>query len=144
MYQLSIASTPGYKGVFRSAHHKISLVLVPIFILIALPSWSASHHPQDFLHKIAGKPDEGLQIVQHYCANCHATKPIIQLGAPRIGLLSDWMPRIKKGRPALFKNTDEGFNAMPARGGCFECTDKQLLLAILAMLPESVSKSLSK
>ena len=107
-----------------------------------LPSWSASHHPQDFLKEIAGTPNEGLQIIQHYCANCHAKNPMIQLGAPRIGMLSDWMPRIKKGMPALFKNTDEGINAMPARGGCFECTDQQLLLAIMAMLPETARKSL--
>ena len=31
---------------------------------------------------------------------------------------------------------------MPARGGCFECSDKQLYLAILAMLPETLKKSL--
>jgi len=31
---------------------------------------------------------------------------------------------------------------MPARGGCFECSDEQLVLAILAMLPESAKKSI--
>ena len=99
-------------------------------------AWSSSHHPQDFLKTIAGSPSEGKQIVEHYCANCHAQKPIIQIGAPRIGNSSDWMPRIKQGLDVLFKHTDEGLNAMPARGGCFECTDKQLWLAIKAMLPK--------
>ena len=106
-----------------------------IILLNVTNTWAASHHPQDFLTKIAGSPDEGEQIVQHYCANCHALKPLISLGAPRIGQEADWSPRLKADLAVLFKHTDEGLNAMPARGGCFECTDKQLMLAILAMLP---------
>jgi len=31
---------------------------------------------------------------------------------------------------------------MPPRGGCFECTDDQLLLAIITMLPEDAQKTL--
>lgn len=96
---------------------------------------AASHHPQEFLKSIAGADNEGEQIVQHYCANCHAVKPIIKLGAPRIGVSPDWAPRIKQGMDTLFQHTDEGFNAMPPRGGCFECTDDQLMLALKAMLP---------
>ena len=42
----------------------------------------------------------------------------------------------QKSIDGLFKHTDEGFNAMPARGGCFECSDRQLKLAIAAMLPQ--------
>ena len=116
--------------------------LLIIILLSAATSWSASHHPQDFLNHISGSRDEGEQIVQHYCANCHALKPIIQLGAPRIGESADWNPRIKRGLDVLFKQTDEGINAMPARGGCFECSDHQLMLAIVAMLPETAKKSL--
>lgn len=106
-----------------------------IVLLSAQSVFSASHHPQDFLKKIAGSKDEGQQIVRHYCSNCHAVKPLISLGAPRVGVASDWEPRIKQGLDVLFKNTDEGLNAMPPRGGCFECTDEQLKLAIIAMLP---------
>lgn len=111
--------------------------LILIASLLAQPIFAASHHPQDFLKQIAGSKDEGEQIVQHYCSNCHAAKPLIPLGAPRIGDSSDWEPRIKQGIDILFNHTDEGLNAMPARGGCFECSDEQLKLAILAMLPRS-------
>lgn len=86
--------------------------------------------------------NEGEQIVQHYCVTCHAEKPIIPLGAPRIGSSIDWKPRIKLGIDTLLMHTDQGINAMPARGGCFECSDKQLLLAIIAMLPETLKKAL--
>lgn len=124
---------------------KVPRIFIVILGLITAHNVCAnSHHPQEFLKKIAGSKDEGHQIVQHYCTNCHAPKPLIPLGAPRIGHSDDWTPRVKQGMSVLFKNTDEGLNAMPARGGCFECTDKQLILAIIAMLPEQQQKALSK
>lgn len=106
-----------------------------IVLLFVQSVFSATHHPQVFLKKIVGTKNEGQQIVQHYCSQCHAVKPLIPLGAPRIGVFSDWEPRINQGMDILLKHTDEGLNAMPARGGCFECSDRQLKLAILAMLP---------
>lgn len=110
----------------------ISVMMVLVFFNQSI---AAVHHPQAFLDKIAGTKDEGAQLVLHYCANCHAERPIIPLGAPRIGLSADWEPRIKQGVRALLQHVYEGMNAMPARGGCFECTDEQLLLAVMAMLP---------
>jgi len=116
---------------------KHNLMAIGIWLFTPI-SFAASHHPQVFLKDIAGSRTEGKQIVQHYCAMCHAEKPMIQLGAPTMGQSSAWEPRIKQGIDTLFKHTDEGLNAMPARGGCFECTDKQLLLAIMAMLPKDM------
>ena len=107
-----------------------------LLILIPLIGNANVHHPQDFLTSIAGSENEGAQIVEHYCATCHAEKPLIQLGAPRIKNKQDWSLRLKQSMSQLFKNTNTGKNAMPARGGCFECTDEQLLLAITELLPE--------
>ena len=59
-----------------------------------------------------------------------------------MGHTTDWGPRFNLGIDSLFKHTDEGLNAMPARGGCFECGDKQLMLAILVMLPKKLRDSL--
>lgn len=103
---------------------------------------AASHHPQAFLDSIKQSSNEGEQIVQHFCSNCHAVKPLIQLGAPRIQQEADWVPRLQKGGAYLLKRTIEGYNAMPARGGCFECADQQLILALLAMLPKNAQKTL--
>lgn len=116
-----------------------------LLMLLPFLSWSASHHPQDFLKKIANTPQEGEQIAQHYCATCHAKTPLIPLGAPRMGVLKDWQPRLAQNLDLFLEHTNEGFNAMPARGGCFECTDRQLILAIAVMLPEiSKKRFLSK
>lgn len=94
------------------------------------------HHPEAALKAIQGKPDAGAKIYQAYCANCHAEKPMIPLGAPRIGQASDWAPRLEKGMKAVFKNTTLGINNMPARGGCFECSDELLQAAVNYMLPK--------
>jgi cytochrome c5 len=117
------------------------LKLVFVLLVGCIPltfSQAESHHPQEFLKSIKGTKDEGSQIVQHFCASCHAAKPMIQLGAPTIAQECEWKPRVKQGIQTLFKHTAEGLNAMPARGGCFECSDEQLMLAILAMLPASL------
>jgi cytochrome c5 len=108
--------------------------LLQCFLLATI--FAASHRPQDFVQQIKGQKDEGEQIVQHFCVNCHAAQPLIPLGAPRIGFKKDWQSRLQPGMAALFQHTNEGFNAMPARGGCFECNDDQLMLAIIAMLPK--------
>jgi cytochrome c5 len=101
-----------------------------------LPSLHANtHHPQEFLQSIRGSKAEGEDIYQYFCSNCHDQKPLISLGAPKKGRQRDWVFRLKQGMPMLFKHTNEGLNAMPPRGGCFECTDEQLMLAIIAMLP---------
>lgn len=107
-------------------------------LLLTNLGMAASHHPQEFLDKIKGHQHEGQEIVQHFCINCHAKEPLIPIGAPRIGVLSDWSFRVKQNGRVLFQHTAEGINAMPARGGCFECSDEQLQLAILAILPASL------
>ncbi|MCL9685609.1 c-type cytochrome [Legionella maioricensis] len=120
---------------------RISVYKLILFMFIT-PVYGDSHHPQEFLKSIRGTQNEGGQIYQHYCANCHAKTPLIPLGAPRIGEKSDWKLRIKQGINVLFKHTDEGLNAMPARGGCFECTDEQLILAIVEIVPKEGKKVL--
>jgi cytochrome c5 len=94
------------------------------------------HHPRQFLKQIAGKKDKGKQIYNQFCVMCHAQKPAINLGAPRIGILKEWKPRLEKGIDKMLAAIDPGLNAMPPRGGCFECSDDDLKQAILYMLPK--------
>src|SRR5262245_22267945 len=92
-----------------------------LLLFMVLQCHAASHHPQEFLANIKGSSDEGEQIVKHFCSSCHASKPLIALGAPRIGVIKDWQARFKNGVDSLILHTEEGYNAMPPRGGCFEC-----------------------
>lgn len=117
------------------------LKLASLFFMDALmPLWSASHHPTDFLDGIASSSQQGEEIVAHYCLTCHAEQPMIDMGAPRIGIEKDWGIRLKQGLERLWQHTDEGYHAMPARGGCFECSDEQLKLAIHALVPQLAHK----
>lgn len=112
-----------------------------LFTFISM-SYAQTHRPQEFLQQIQGSENEGEQIFNHFCVNCHALKPLIPLAAPRIGIDADWQGRITQGIELLLQHTDEGLNAMPARGGCFECTNEQLVLAIIYMLPKKPAKAL--
>ncbi len=115
----------------------VKVIFFVLFGFYAITSSANSHHPENFLKSIAGSKAEGQQIVQHYCITCHAENPLIPLGAPRIGHETDWKPRLRQGLKRLLKHTEEGIRAMPARGGCFECTDQQLLMAIEALLGDN-------
>lgn len=117
---------------------KISLVV------IVFSSHATTHNPQQFLNNIRGSKNEGQQIVQEFCASCHNVKPLIEIGAPKIGVFNDWLPRIKHGFPLLIKHVEEGYGSMPARGGCFECSDLQLRLAVLSLLPKELKKALRR
>ena len=99
--------------------------------------FSATHHPSAFLEQIKHTADEGEQIVKQFCASCHAEKPLIPLGAPRPKVSQDWLPRVAQGQALLLQHANEGLRGMPPRGGCFECTDEQLMLAIAALLPKA-------
>ncbi|RMX18738.1 cytochrome c5 family protein [Legionella jordanis] len=121
------------------------LRIFPLIIgsVLAYTTSAATHHPQEFLKNISGSKNEGEQIVQHFCSNCHAEQPMIVIGAPRMNQKEDWEPRIKNGVSVVMQHTIEGVGAMPPRGGCFECSDQQLILAIIAMLPKEFKESFS-
>ncbi len=52
------------------------------------------------------------------CALCHASGVG---GAPRIGVRTDWAPRLAKGKAVLMDHVINGFNDMPPLGYCMSC-----------------------
>ena len=77
----------------------------------------------------------GKKIYSQYCFSCHG--PGLS-GAPRLGDVDAWAPRIAKGKDLLLKTTIEGIPpAMPARGICSSCTDEELAQVIDYMIEES-------
>ncbi|NMV43156.1 cytochrome c5 family protein, partial [Vibrio parahaemolyticus] len=55
-------------------------------------------------------------------------------GAPKTGNADDWAPRIAQGKDTLVKHALEGFNAMPAKGTCMDCSDDEIIAAIDHMI----------
>lgn len=125
------------------------LVMEPFFSLTFAATASGAenpplitnrHHPEQFIQSIQNDPEAGKKIYQQFCSTCHAQKPSINLGAPRIGVMADWQDRMKKGLDGLLNVTTVGINQMPPRGGCFECSDAELKQAIVYMLPVDKKK----
>jgi len=88
------------------------------------------HTPISFVKQLQGDPNAGEKIYKEYCASCHAEEAIIDVPAPKINDPKAMQKLRKKGIAKLLKTTLHGKGAMPARGGCFECSDQQLLQAI--------------
>lgn len=48
-----------------------------------------------------------------------------------------WGDRIDKGLETLVDHAINGFNAMPAKGGCSNCSDEEIQVAVEYMVEES-------
>ncbi|MEO8401088.1 MAG: c-type cytochrome [Gammaproteobacteria bacterium] len=95
------------------------------------------HYPALFVKQLTGDPKAGEKIFKQFCTSCHGNPPVIDINAPRIGDTKTWQLKRQMGMPTLMKITTEGLGAMPARGGCFECSDEQLRETIQYMLNQS-------
>jgi cytochrome c5 len=98
------------------------------------------HYPALFVKQLAGDPHAGEKIFKEFCVSCHGKQPLIDVHAPKLGDKAAWSVRRKMGMPALLNITITGVGAMPARGGCFECSDEQLRETIQYIFSESFSK----
>ncbi len=96
------------------------------------------HYPSTFVKQLKGDPNAGQKIFKQFCTSCHGNPPTIDIIAPRIGDKKAWRIRKQMGMPALMKITTMGVGAMPARGGCFECSDEQLRDTIRYILSETL------
>jgi cytochrome c5 len=59
------------------------------------------------------------------------------MGSPRLHDKGAWKARIAQGIPSLTTNVINGLRAMPPRGGCGQCTDEDLKLAVKYMVEQS-------
>ena len=65
----------------------------------------------------------GAATYANHCAVCHDTGAA---GAPKLGDVEDWAPRIKQGETLLVQRAIDGYNAMPAKGNCMSCSDTEI------------------
>ena len=69
--------------------------------------------------------------VEKRCTECHAEG---KSGAPKLGDMNDWKPRLKNGVAPLVKSAINGHNAMPARGGLANLSDAEMKSAVEFMI----------
>ena len=81
----------------------------------------------------------GEELVKSHCQSCHASG---KDGAPRIGNMNDWAPRLKQGVDALVQSSIRGHNAMPARSGMNNLSDADMKAAVSYMANQATSNSM--
>ena len=77
------------------------------------------------------------KIIKANCAMCHAGG---LMGAPKIGDVGLWAPRIAQGKDTLINNAIKGIRMMPAKGGNSRLTDEEVAAAVISMANASGGK----
>lgn len=81
-----------------------------------------------------GEPRSGEAVYNTACAACHGTGAG---GAPKMGDAAAWTSRIGQGTDTLYEHAIHGFNAMPAKGLCMDCSDDELKASVDYMVANS-------
>ncbi len=83
---------------------------------------------------VAAGPRSGEEVYSTKCFTCHATGAA---GAPKLGDVPAWGPRLAKGLDVLFGSAISGFKGMPAKGLCMDCSDDEIKAAVEHMVNNS-------
>lgn len=124
---ISVLMLSGLLGFFISLYqHSDNEAPRPVGVTGDVQLIETYHYPSTFVKQLKGDPNAGQKIFKQFCTSCHGNPPIIDIKAPRINDKKAWQIRRQMGMQTLMKLTTMGIGAMPARGGCFECSDDQL------------------
>jgi len=83
---------------------------------------------------VASGPRSGEDIYGKSCIACHASGAA---GAPKLGDVAAWAPRIGQGIDALYTHAIQGINGMPAKGLCMDCSDDEIKVTVDYMVSKS-------
>ncbi|WP_241968715.1 c-type cytochrome [Idiomarina tyrosinivorans] len=72
-------------------------------------------------------PRSGEDVYGSFCVNCHGSGV---LGAPKKGSEEAWKPRLAQGIDTLLTHAWNGYNAMPPKGTCGDCSKDEIKSAI--------------
>jgi len=76
-------------------------------------------------------PRSGEKIYNTYCVACHGAGIA---GAPKKGDAAAWEPRAAQGEAVLVEHAIKGFNAMPAKGTCADCSADEIIATVQFLL----------
>lgn len=82
--------------------------------------------------KPADRPGE--EVYAAACGACHNSGAA---GAPKLGNTGDWASRFEQDTETLYKHAINGYNAMPAKGGCTDCSDQEVKNAVDYIMAET-------
>jgi|AntDeeMinimDraft_6_1070357.scaffolds.fasta_scaffold02668_4 cytochrome c5 len=76
----------------------------------------------------------GNEVYASACSACHDSGAA---GAPKLGNSGDWAARFEQDTETLYNHAINGFNAMPAKGGCSGCSDQEVKNAVDYIIAET-------
>jgi len=76
----------------------------------------------------------GKDLYQAKCFACHGTGAA---GAPKLADKDAWVSRIAQGTEVLYEHALNGFNAMPPKGTCMDCSDDEIKAIVDYMVESS-------
>lgn len=80
----------------------------------------------------AGAARSGEEVYNGTCIGCHSSG---MLSAPKTFSKADWQPRFDaRGYDTVWANAINGYNAMPPKGACGDCSDDEIKAAIDFMI----------
>lgn len=84
---------------------------------------------------VAAGPRTGEQVYTAKCSLCHGTGA---LGSPKVGDAAAWAPRLAARKlEGLVEHAINGFNSMPPKGTCADCSDDEIKSAVKHMVDRS-------
>ena len=78
-------------------------------------------------------PRSGESIYNTFCVACHGSG---LLGAPKKGDAAAWEPRVAQGQETLINHAILGFNSMPAKGTCSNCSDEEIASTVAFLIKD--------
>ena len=81
-----------------------------------------------------GGSRSGDDVYNTSCKTCHGAG---MAGAPKFGAPEQWAARIDKGMDTMYTSAISGFQGMPPKGLCMDCSDDELKAAVDYMLDGS-------
>ena len=74
--------------------------------------------------------EQSPEVMEKWARNCALCHVNGEGGAPVMGDVESWQPRLERGNAMLYTHTLEGFNRMPPLGYCMDCTGEDFAAMI--------------
>lgn len=134
---LAQATGNAIEGIRKMPPHGGDPTLTDLEISRAVAYMVSSGHSAD-PKEAFGKTGlrDGETVVSQTCQRCHASGA---QGAPKIGDMAAWRPRLQKGFDALVASAVQGHNKMPSRGGAAGLSDAEIRAAVIYMVVQGAA-----
>lgn len=116
--------------------YPVAIAGLLVSMIVTSRSSGSTQELEELLSKTSAKTlATGQRIYEKHCFACHAPSNIM-VPSPKPGNLKDWSERFEsnKGLKGTIESARKGKGAMPAKGLCLDCKDKDLEAAILFMM----------